>query len=182
VAELPRHIQPSARHAASTASLASVAQRRRGGEETGAAGEPAASQPLRASREIRASGRHSRRPRARRRILQRATACSISLQPYTETTTKHPVALGERERLHLALLELLGSEPRSRIACGRCELVGRTPRGWSGAREAPPHHRADTAKQRNPRDVTQDAVSRPFAAAGPALGPHHPELRRCARR
>ena len=54
VTELARDIQPSACHAASTASLAFRPRRRRGCEETGAAGnELMASQPLRASREIR---------------------------------------------------------------------------------------------------------------------------------
>ena len=51
--DLPRDIQPSARHAASTASLVFVPQRRRGCEETGAAGELVASQPSTVSREIR---------------------------------------------------------------------------------------------------------------------------------
>ena len=54
VTELARDIQPSACHAASTASLAFRPRRRRGCEETGAAADDlVASQPLRASREIR---------------------------------------------------------------------------------------------------------------------------------
>ena len=54
VTELARDIQPSARHAASTTSLAVVPKRRRGCEETGAAADDLlASQPTSPSREIR---------------------------------------------------------------------------------------------------------------------------------